>query len=249
MTKVRRITQLELEGFASQIADAEEAAGGIALSAAEVREREMAAHAALKEKLEGQDIPGWADLYHRLINASVPWKIAAYIAWSTMPRKFRWPQTQEELAVKVLGLNSDRRIAEWRKKYPYIDQMIADFQAEAMLEYVPGAIHALGTVASDTSYRANPDRRLLFEITRLLDTKQKVALESGGGVGKDLLRLLDAVPTDRLIEMLGEEGLELIDELRGDEEDPGPGLPPNTSTDLPLQGASRGEGAESEAKK
>ena len=128
MTKVRRITQLELEGFAATLGDAEEASEGSVLSFAEVRAREMAAHLALKDKLEGMDreIPGWAELYHRLINASVPWKIAAYIAWSTMPKKYRWPDNQEALAVEVLGLTSDRRIAEWRRKYPYIDQMIAD---------------------------------------------------------------------------------------------------------------------------
>lgn len=262
MSRVRRITQLELEGFARELTGAEGAGEGKALTHVEIRVREMAAKEALKARLiekgftletteqrkaeadatvrEEKDLeraPSWAEQYHRLLNASIPWKIAAYIAWSTVPKRFRWPETQEELATDVLGLNSDRRIAEWRRKYAYIDQMIADLQAEAMLEYVPGAIHALGQVASDPSYRANPDRRTLFEITRLLTPRQKIEVDEGGrGVARDLIKELDKLSTAEIIEKLGPDALELIDELRSEVEEaplpPEGGIPPNRSTDL-----------------
>ena len=232
-----RITQLELEGFAAQLTEAEDNGQGVkALSMQEIRERSLAAKQVLESKLvervmkdsslrsaqrEGLEVvfPDWSEPYHKLINAGWPWRIAAYVAWSTMPKSHRWPETQDALAMEVLGLTSDRQIAEWRKKFPAIDQLIADMQAEAMLEYRPGAIHALGTVASDPSYRANPDRRLMFEMTGDHVPRSKVDVGSGSMVGKNILDKLDKVPTDKLLEMLGDDALKIIEELREEVEE------------------------------
>src|SRR3990172_4691607 len=128
---IRRVTQLELENFAQGIQQAEDAAGKIE---------------------DKEEIPSWADVYQQLLNANVRPRIAAYIAWATMPKKYRYPETQDKLAVEVLGLTSDRAIATWRKRFPEIDMMISQLQAEAMLDYRSGALHAFGTVASDPSY-------------------------------------------------------------------------------------------------
>jgi len=148
-----------------------------------------------------------------MLNAGIRPRIAAYIAWATMPKKYRYPETQEKLATEVLGLNSDRAIATWRKKYPEIDMMVSALQAEAMLEYRPGAFHALGTVASDPTYRANPDRRLFFEMTKDYTPRVKNEIDDGKGVGRKVLGELKKKSTAELIELLGPDALELVKEL------------------------------------
>lgn len=187
MARIRMISQMELEGFAETVRDAEEGATAPSLSYAEVKRRNLAAKIALEIQ---DEVPMWFEQYHRLINAGLPWRVAAFIAWSTVPKQARWPQTQEELAVDVLGLTSDRVIADWRKKYP-IDQMISDLQAESLMEFRPGAFYALGTMASEKSYRAAPDRKLFFEMTRDYTPRQKV--DTGNGqVMDDLTSLSDS---------------------------------------------------------
>lgn len=213
---IRRVTQLELENFAIGVSNAEEADGGALLSVADVRARELMFRKMLMEskKLDSEeDLPSWADAYQKLLNAGVRARIAAYIAWSTMPKKYRWPETQEKLAVDVLGLSSDRAIATWRKKFPEIDMMIGELQSEEMLEYRPGAFHALGTVASETSYRAAADRRLFFEMTNDYTPKQKIETHEGKGVGRKLLDQLKKKSTAEMLELLGEDALNLVKEL------------------------------------
>lgn len=234
---VKRVTQLELENFAVGVQSAEDADSTL-LSVADVRARELIFVKVLQDrgKIEqGEEIPSWADVYQNLLNANVRPRIAAFVAWATMPKKYRWPETQEKLAIDVLGLTSDRAIATWRKKYPEIDMMISELQAEAMLEYRPGAFHALGTVASDPSYRANPDRRLFFEMTRDYTPRQKIEGE-GKGVGHKLLGQLKKLSTAQLLETLGSDAMEIMKELEDELEE----------TPIPDPSPASGEGSEGE---
>ena len=165
---IKRVTQLELEDFVQvqKIDDDPESGVGIqALSAAEVRKRSAAAQMTLRSRFEDGEQIDWADSYHQLINAGWPWRIAAWVAWMTMPKGRRWPKTQQDLAVDVLGLTSDRTIAAWRKKYPTLDQLIADLQADDMLDTRGDVLHALKTSASDPNYKHSPDRRLYLTMT------------------------------------------------------------------------------------
>jgi hypothetical protein len=216
MAKIGQLTQLALENFAELIKDAEENGAGLEpLSAAEVRERNLAARQALHEKLEGDELPTWAETYHRMLQSGFTksWRIAAYIAWATMPKEFRWPKTQNELAREVLGLTSDRAIATWRKNYyPAIDQMIADLQAQDLLEWRPGAFRATGLVVSDPSYRATPERRLFYEMTGDYTPKLKTSRETPGK--SDLSEFSDA----ELAAMSGEDAKEFLRKLRDEEE-------------------------------
>jgi hypothetical protein len=221
---IKRVTQLELENFAIGLQNAEEAEGKELLGVADVRAREVMFLQLLRDKgkiTDEEQIPSWADTYHQLLNANVRPRIAAYVAWATMPKKYRWPETQDKLATEVLGLTSDRAIATWRKKFPEIDMMISELQAEAMLEYRPGAFHALGQVASDPSYRANPDRKLFFEMTRDYTPRQKIEGDEGKGVGHKLLDRLKKQPTAKLLELLGDDASEIMKELE-DELEEGP---------------------------
>jgi len=215
---VRRVTQLELTNFAQTVeqADQEDLIG--LLTPAEVLAQELAHKKALELEPDSE-IPQWAEKYHELLEAGIRGRIAAYIAWATMPKQYRWPKTQEELANKVLGLTSDRAIATWRKKYPEIDLMIADLQAAEMLRYRPGAFHALGKVASEENYRANQDRKLFFEMSGDHTPRQKI-LGDDGRIGGKVAAQLRKLPTAKLIEMLGEDALEMVAELEeeaGDE--------------------------------
>lgn len=214
---IKRVTQLELENFATGIDSAEEADGQDLLAVDDLRARELLFKTILIKdgKLTSQEeIPSWADVYQKLLNAKIRPRIAAFIAWSTMPKKYRWPETQEKLAKEVLGLTSDRVIATWRKRFPEIDMMISELQAEEMLEYRPGAMHALGSVAADPSYRANPDRKLFFEMTGDHVPRQKIETSKGNGVGRRLLQMLDKVPSDQLVESFGADAKSIIEQLK-----------------------------------
>lgn len=60
---------------------------------------------------EREIAPRWMELFQKLHEGGWRWEIAVYIAWRAMPRKYRFPETQDELAKKCLGLSSDRAIA------------------------------------------------------------------------------------------------------------------------------------------
>lgn len=94
-----------------------------------------------------------------------PWRVAAWIAWAASPKTDRWPRTQEELATEVLGLNSDRAIGNWRKKYPDIDTALAVMQAAPLMEHRRDVFEALAYSASQLDHRSNPDRKLFLEMT------------------------------------------------------------------------------------
>jgi hypothetical protein len=215
MPRIKLVTQLQLQGFADVTREADD--DNTPLAADEIKRRSMASKLALEVRAEAKegeivaDVPEWFEQYHRLINAGMKWRIAAYIAWATMPRHLRMPKTQEELARNVLGLTSDRVIAEWRKNYP-IDQLIADLQAEALLGYRPGAFHALGTMATQLSYRAAPDRKLFFEMTQDYTPRQRVIETDGNAAIEDFSALSDA----ELEAMSGETAKSMIKRLRAE---------------------------------
>ncbi len=163
--RFRQLSMAELADFGDIFKSAEDGRSGKPLSADEVRRREMAARVALEGDGEKLQNSGWADVYHRLIHAGWAWRIAAYVAWASTPKVGRWPRTQEALAREVLGLTSDRRISEWRRKYPEIDEIIADLQAEALLDARADVIAALKQSASNPSYRHASDRKLYLEMT------------------------------------------------------------------------------------
>lgn len=173
---IQHVTQLELENFAETIKTAEEGASGIALSTEEVRRRNETARVALQQKLVDGEIPDWAETYHRLLNANWPWRVALYVAWASMPRQRRVPATQNELAVQYLGLNSDRSISTWRKKYP-IDQMIADLQADELLEARADVFYALKEMARTIDYKGAADRRVYLEMIGAYVPVTKLAAE------------------------------------------------------------------------
>ena len=131
-----------------------------------IRDRESAERAALAEKdLPADDSLGWSEDYQTLKDAGFPWRVAAYIAWAASPKKYRWPKTQDELAIQVLGLTSDRQITTWRKKNPRIDDVIGLMQAKSLLDHRRDVFKALIESASRSDHRSHQDRKLFLEMT------------------------------------------------------------------------------------
>ncbi len=202
MSKIRLVTQMELEGFAETVSSAEEnGADTTAISVDEIKRRSMASRIAL----EGEP-PAYFEQYHRLINARVPWRIAAFVAWSTVPKPNRQPPTQEEFAIQVLGLSSDRRIADWRKEFP-IDQMTADLQGESLMAWRPGVFEAIGWGASQKDYKAAAQQRLFVELTgdmpnKRIDLNTNWASQDLGDLSDAELDALDAMSAKEMLKQI-----------------------------------------------
>lgn len=205
-----KVTQLELEGIGQQL-EIEEEAGKTALSVKDIRIMAEAAKAALKaEEIPIEKAIRWLDTYQNLLNVGWRWQVAAFVAWASTPKRKRWPRTQEELAINVLGLTSDRAIANWRSKNPAIDELIGILQGNAMLEGRADAIDALLESAATDSYRNQPDRRLLFQLTGDLVEKSSVIDKDSTKLAKDLRKMSDA----DLLNMGGEKAKELLKRMR-----------------------------------
>ena len=173
---IQRVTQLELENFAVEIRDAEEGTSGEPLSAQEVRERNLAARNALVDYLEEGELPDWAEMYQRLLNSGWPWRVALWVAWASMPKHRRVPKTQEELATQYLGLTSDRAISTWGKRHQ-VDQIIADLQADELLDARADVFHALKEMARTIDYKGAADRRVYLEMIGAYVPVTKLAAE------------------------------------------------------------------------
>jgi hypothetical protein len=146
-------------------------------------EAALAALSALRIKTKdesGKEIevaPRWMDLYKRLIEGGWKWRVAVYIAWASQPKKYRQPETQEELAVKCLGLTSDRAIATWRKKNDTIDETISMLQGSIIFDALPDALNAMVEVATESDYKGHADRKLMFEMAQIYTPSSKITAE------------------------------------------------------------------------
>ena len=175
---IRNVTQLELENFGSAFALADEAEGGDHIpTAVEIRESEMAARLALKDKMQTDDLPSWSDMYHRLLQAGWRWRVAAYAAWASTPKDGRWPRTQNELATQVLGLTSDRVIATWNKKFPTLQQVIGDLSADDLMDARADVFRTLKTMAKTPDYKNVKYTQIYLEMIGAYVPTSKLAAE------------------------------------------------------------------------
>lgn len=160
------------------------------LTAEEARLREETA----RQALEGRVDLKWLEEYNKLRNGGWSWKVAAYIAWASSPGSSRTPKTQEELARKFLGLNSDRVIATWRKKNPAIDEMVSILQSAPLWDYRAEVFRALTANAVKPDYKTHNDRKLFLELTGdYIPTAKLAAMLAKGNITKeDLSEYSDA---------------------------------------------------------
>lgn len=105
------------------------------VSVEEARRRAEAGHVALMV-LKGSDKqPAWFQRFEYLISKGLAWRQACYVAWASMPKDGRKPETQEELAKQYLNLTSDRAISTWRKRNKALDMLIAGMASFDLWEY------------------------------------------------------------------------------------------------------------------
>jgi hypothetical protein len=121
------------------------------------------------------------------------WRKAAYIAWAASPMHKRWPSTQRDLAMQVLGLHSDKTIRNWREKNPAIDDRVGRLQTEPLFRHRRDVIDALIASAASADTAGNADRKLFFQLTGDLEqTPGAVAIATAGAVGQvDVTGLTD----------------------------------------------------------
>ena len=167
------------------------------LSADEVRARSEAALSGLsalrmKDQGTGKDVqPRWWDLYRKLLEGGWPWRVAVYIAWAAQPRKYRWPETQEQLATQCLGLTSDRAISTWRKRNPAIDNTVGMLQGAIIYDNLADAYNAMITVATEPDYKGHQDRKLMFEMAGVYTPRISAELHKRGLTVDDLAEMSD----------------------------------------------------------
>lgn len=119
------------------------------------------------ETTDGEDgEPVWFKSFEMLMNGKWPWRQAAYIAWASSPHP-RQPKTQDELAIRHLGLTSDRAISTWRRKNPAIDQMVAILQSAPLWEHRADAFANLvsGMRSAGSDYKFFNHLKLFLEMT------------------------------------------------------------------------------------
>lgn len=174
---------LPIEGFEGDVPQSDERTTSetalAALSALRVKEPNFIEGPDGKKTQIGERevAPRWMDLYKRLVELGWKWRVAVYIAWAAQPKKYRWPETQEELAIRCLGLTSDRAIATWRKKTEAIDQTISILQGAIIFDGLPDALNAMVEVASESDYKGHADRKLMFEMAGIYTPSSKITAE------------------------------------------------------------------------
>lgn len=167
---------------------------------------------------EREVIPRWMDLFKRLMDGGWKWRVAVYIAWASQPKKYRWPETQEELATKCLGLTSDRAIATWRKKNPAIDETISMLQGSIIFDSLPDAFSAMVDVATTADYKGHADRELMFEMAGVYTKSSRITAEMVKKLGKGNMDAGDLSDQD-LREIAAAAGDELQRRTHGPEAD------------------------------
>lgn len=111
--------------------------------------------------------PAWFERFEALITGGWPWRQACYIAWASMPKEGRQPETQEILATKHLQLNSDRAISTWRSKNPAIETMIALMQSYELWDFRADSFRNLidGMKRAGSDYKFFNHLKLYLEMT------------------------------------------------------------------------------------
>lgn len=194
--------------------EVDDSAADPSIDPAEAARRSEVAKVALEAKLgklppqmkddAGNVIPSitWANEYFALMKAGWPWRIAAYIAWASSKKIGRFPETQDQLAKDILGLNSDRAISTWRAKNEAIDEAIGIMQTYTMFDYRRDAIEAMGIAASIPTKDGNRDRKLLFQMTgdwqpslRVEDERKPGSNDMAGKSDADLDQIIQQAGT------------------------------------------------------
>lgn len=179
------------------------------VSVEEARLRSETARAALNVLKGTSQQPTWFERFEMLMDGGWPWRQAVYIAWASMPKTGRMPETQEQLATQYLNLSSDRAISTWRKKNAAINTMIAVLQSSELWDYRADAFKGLikGMKNAGDDYKFFNHLKLFMEmsgdyipLTQLAAVLKRKSDGSPAETDEETLRLLEQgakeMPTD-----------------------------------------------------
>lgn len=175
---------------------ASEATPGQAVSRSSLRDLQALAQA------DPKACPWWEE-YQRLRAEKWTWRKAVFIAWSAMPTDKRIPTTQHELAVKYLGLRSDRILRHWRAKDPAIQKRIEAFTLSVLGQALPDVIQAWVSVAKQPEPEAHRDRITYLETMNVYKPKAPTGGDGSVPAGQNFDTFTDS-ELDRIIENLRE---------------------------------------------
>lgn len=182
------------------------------VSVEEARLRSEAGRSALLALKATESRPAWFSRFDMLTNSGWPWRQATYIAWASMPKEGRKPDTQEGLAKEFLNLTSDRAISTWRRKNPAIDSMVAILQSAELWEHRADAFKNLldGMKNAGSDYKFFHHLKLYLEMTGdyvpLSQLAAVVKRKASGGV-KDA--------DEETLDLLAQGAEELHQDLKG----------------------------------
>ena len=114
--------------------------------------------------------PYWLDKSVELEegNMRFPFRAAVLTAWLCVPKKYRLPKTQDELA-DMLGLSSDRMFTVWMARNPQIKAVVHASWNEKVLDHLNDSIDAMLEVAATPDYKGKGDRELHFKLAKILN--------------------------------------------------------------------------------
>jgi hypothetical protein len=186
------------------------------ISIEEARLRSAAGRSALDLLKGKQEQPKWFERFEMLIDSGWPWRQAVYIAWASMPKDGRKPETQQQLATEFLNLTSDRAISTWRKKNAAINTMIAILQSSELWEYRADAFKNLidGMKSAGSDYKFFNHLKLFMEMSG-----DYVPLTQLAAV---LKRKADGSPSDsdeETLKLLEQGAKEMPDDFSADEQE------------------------------
>lgn len=164
-----------------------------ALSADEIQLRKDLAEAFIQnpahweKDAEGKPVaPYWLNQAITLHEGKMrfPFRAAVLTAWLCTPKKYRHPETQDQLA-DLLGLSSDRQFTVWMAKNPQIKAVVHNAWKENALDRLNDSMDAMYEVAAKPDYKGKGDRELHFKVAGILN--DTVIVDKTGNV--DLSKL------------------------------------------------------------
>lgn len=100
------------------------------------------------------------------------WKKAALAVWLNLPKRYRQPRTQAELA-GMLGYTNDRTLRVWRQNNPNFFDETRSAMHKMMAEFLPDVMWALTATASRSGKDGTADRKMFLEMVGMYKPKME----------------------------------------------------------------------------
>lgn len=118
----------------------------------------------------------FAGVYLSLVEDGWKWRRAAVIAWYSMPKKSRQPETQAELADLLgCGVSTVKRIA----GHESTQVQLMKLTTASLFEHKALVDEALIESATDSNYKNNQDRKTFYQLIGAIRDRHEIELKPG----------------------------------------------------------------------